>query len=53
MSFDIRAIINAITCGLILLIFGLKENKEWKIVFGSAFTAAGIILNTISTFSGG
>ena len=53
MIFDIRMIINTITCGLILLIFGLKENKSWKIVTGSAFTAAGIILNTISVFNGG
>ena len=53
MSFDIRMIINTITCGLILLIFGLKENEGWKIIAGSAFTAAGIILNTISALSGG
>ena len=53
MIFDIRMIINTITCGLILLIFGLKENKGWKIIIGSAFSAAGIILNTISVFGGG
>ena len=53
MIFDIRMIINTITCGLITLIFGLKEDKGWKIIIGSALTAAGIILNTISVFNGG
>ena len=53
MIFDIRVIINTVTCGLITLIFGLKEDKEWKIIVGSALTAVGIILNTISCFNGG
>ena len=53
MIFDIRVIINTITCGLITLIFGLKEDKGWKIIVGSALTAIGIILNTISCFNGG
>ncbi len=53
MIFDIRVIINTVTCGLITLIFGLKEDKGWKIVVGSALTAVGIILNTISVFNGG
>ena len=53
MTFDIRMIINIITCGLILLIVGFKENKGWKIMFGSALAAVGIILNTISALSGG
>ena len=53
MIFDIRIIINTITCGLITLIFGLKEDKGWKIIVGSALTAVGIILNTISCFNGG
>ena len=53
MTFDVRVIINTITCGLITLIFGLKEDKGWKIVIGSALTAVGIILNTISVFNGG
>ena len=53
MIFDIRMIINTITCGLILLIFGFKENKGWKIIAGSAFTSVGIILNTISALTGG
>ena len=52
MSFDIRMIINTITCGLILLVFGLNEKKTGKVVVGAAFTAAGIILNTISALSG-
>ena len=52
MSFNIRMIINTITCGLILLVFGFKENKDWKIITGSAFIAVGIILNTISALSG-
>ena len=53
MIFDIRVIINTITCGLITLIFGLKEDKGWKIIIGSALTTVGIILNTISVFNGG
>ena len=53
MIFDIRTIINTITCGLIFTIFGLKEDKGWKIILGSALTAVGIILNTISVFNGG
>ena len=52
MTFDIRIIINTITCGLILLIFGLEEKKPRKVIIGGAFTVVGIILNTISVFNG-
>lgn len=51
MTFDVRMIINTITLGLITLMFGLKEDKGWKIIVGSALTAVGIILNTISVFN--
>ena len=51
MTFDVRMIINTITLGLMTLMFGLKEDKSWKIIVGSALTAAGIILNTISIFN--
>jgi len=53
MIFDIRLIINTITLGLITLTFGLKEDKGWKIILGSALTSLGIILNTISVFYSG
>ena len=51
MTFDVRMIINTITLGLMTLMFGLKEDKSRKIIVGSALTAAGIILNTISIFN--
>lgn len=53
MIFDIRIVVSTITCGLIFLIFGLEEKKTWKIVFGSAMTSVGIIMNMISYFCGG
>ena len=53
MIFDVRLIINFLALGLITLAFGLKEDKGWKIVVGSAITAASIILNTIAVFNGG
>ena len=53
MIFNIYTIINTITCGLIFLIFGLEEKKIWKVIFGSAMTSVGIIINTISYFYGG
>ena len=53
MIFNIRMIISTITCGLIFLIFGLEDKKAWKVIFGSAMTSAGIIMNMISYFYGG
>ena len=53
MIFNIRLIVNTITLGLILLIFGLNDKKLGKVIVGAAFTVIGLILNAISVFNGG